>query len=110
MSCDLSPLQCKPALVCGLRYVSDARGVLQPDYLLIDGLKGGSGEAFDWKALQIPAGEASRGWLLAGGLMPANVAEAVAVARSGGVDVSSGVCGPDGAHRGHHASSSRKRD
>jgi hypothetical protein len=57
--------------------------------------QGGSGETYDWRALSAPAG-AARGWLLAGGLHPGNVADAVAVARPSGVDVSSGVCGPDG--------------
>jgi len=66
------------------------------DWLLIDSLQGGSGERFDWDALSVPRKESSRGWLLAGGLTPANVAEAIATANPTGVDVSSGVCGPDG--------------
>lgn len=50
---------------------------------------GGHGAAFDWRLLQgrtIP-----RPWLLAGGLTPENVAEAVALCGAGAVDVSSGV-------------------
>ena len=67
------------------------------EWLLVDSLKGGSGEAFDWENMAAPAaGASTRGWLLAGGLTPDNVAEAAAAARPAGVDVSSGVCGPDG--------------
>lgn len=52
-------------------------------------LPGGNAAAFDWGLLagrRIP-----RPWLLAGGLTPANVAEAVRAAGAPGVDVSSGV-------------------
>eukprot|EP00195_Chlamydomonas_chlamydogama_P017078 CAMPEP_0202896520 /NCGR_PEP_ID=MMETSP1392-20130828/5513_1 /ASSEMBLY_ACC=CAM_ASM_000868 /TAXON_ID=225041 /ORGANISM="Chlamydomonas chlamydogama, Strain SAG 11-48b" /LENGTH=250 /DNA_ID=CAMNT_0049581911 /DNA_START=25 /DNA_END=777 /DNA_ORIENTATION=- len=66
------------------------------DWLLIDGLQGGSGQALDWTKLNIPEGQSSKGWLLAGGLKPENVAQAVNIARPYAVDVSSGVCGPDG--------------
>lgn len=69
---------------------------VQPDCLLIDSMKGGSGQSFDWQALEVPVAEASHGWLLAGGLSPANVAEAVLTAQPDGVDVSSGVCAEDG--------------
>ena len=68
----------------------------RPDWLLVDGQTGGSGEAYDCTRLRVPEGAAARGWLLAGGLHPGNVAAAVAAARPRGVDVSSGVCGPDG--------------
>ncbi|KAF8069502.1 ALG5 [Scenedesmus sp. PABB004] len=66
------------------------------EWVLVDGMTGGSGKAFDWRNLRVPAHLGSRGWLLAGGLTPANVADAVALARPRAVDVSSGVCGPDG--------------
>lgn len=62
----------------------------------MDGLKGGSGVALDWRALRVPHGFAKRGWALAGGLHPGNVAEAAAIAQPSFVDVSSGVAGPDG--------------
>ncbi len=58
--------------------------------------QGGSGQALEWEALQPPMGVARKGWLLAGGLKPENVKKAVRLARPTGVDVSSGVCGPDG--------------
>eukprot|EP00199_Chlamydomonas_sp_CCMP681_P005505 CAMPEP_0119105080 /NCGR_PEP_ID=MMETSP1180-20130426/3136_1 /TAXON_ID=3052 ORGANISM="Chlamydomonas cf sp, Strain CCMP681" /NCGR_SAMPLE_ID=MMETSP1180 /ASSEMBLY_ACC=CAM_ASM_000741 /LENGTH=243 /DNA_ID=CAMNT_0007090037 /DNA_START=266 /DNA_END=997 /DNA_ORIENTATION=- len=66
------------------------------DWVLVDGLQGGSGQALDWTQLQPPTGVARCGWLLAGGLQPDNVSTAVRLAHPTGVDVSSGVCGPDG--------------
>jgi phosphoribosylanthranilate isomerase len=55
---------------------------------------GGNAEAFEWrlarlKAIPVP-------WLLAGGLTPSNVAEAITVSGAPGVDVSSGVEGSRG--------------
>lgn len=50
---------------------------------------GGHGRAFDWRLLagrRLP-----RPWLLAGGLTPENVAEAIALSGAAAVDVSSGV-------------------
>jgi phosphoribosylanthranilate isomerase len=52
-------------------------------------LPGGNGAAFDWSILQ--GRSFGRPWFLAGGLTPANVAEAVAGSGAGAVDVSSGV-------------------
>lgn len=52
-------------------------------------LPGGNAAAFDWR---LTAGRAiPRPWLLAGGLTPENVAEAVRQSGAPGVDVSSGV-------------------
>ncbi|MBX7184260.1 MAG: phosphoribosylanthranilate isomerase [Vicinamibacteria bacterium] len=53
---------------------------------LIDGSEG-KGAAFDWTRVRSRAGA----FVIAGGLTPENVGEAVAVARPFGVDVSSGV-------------------
>jgi phosphoribosylanthranilate isomerase len=54
-----------------------------------DGLWGGTGESFDWELLR---GHRSKvPWILAGGLRPDNVAEAIAVTHPYAVDVASGV-------------------
>ncbi|MHB8885656.1 MAG: phosphoribosylanthranilate isomerase [Methylovirgula sp.] len=53
------------------------------------GLPGGNGTSFDWTFL--PALNLQTPWLLAGGLRPDNVGEAVMKAGAYGVDVSSGV-------------------
>ena len=65
-------------------------------WLLIDGVNAGSGEAYDWAAVRVPPGVSSRGWLLAGGLNPTNVGQVFAAAQPTAVDVSSGVASTDG--------------
>ena len=70
-----------------------AAEALRTDFHLFDrrrkGLWGGTGESFDWELLrghrsQVPA-------ILAGGLRPDNVAEAISVVSPYAVDVASGV-------------------
>src|SRR5690554_4034234 len=67
------------------RYV-DAAGLLLDTHR--EGVRGGTGEAFDWS--RIPP-ELDKPVILAGGLTPENVAEAVRRVRPYAVDVSSGV-------------------
>ncbi len=52
-------------------------------------LPGGNGKSFDWGVL--PGLKLTTPWLLAGGLTPENVGEAIAKSGTTGVDVSSGV-------------------
>lgn len=66
------------------------------DQILIDAkapkgaaLPGGNGLAFDWRL--IAGRQWQRPWMLAGGLTPGNVAEAVRLTGAAQVDVSSGV-------------------
>jgi phosphoribosylanthranilate isomerase len=70
-----------------------ARSAAGADWLLFDtsvaGQTGGTGTPFDW-AVARQAAENGK-FLVAGGLNPHNVAEALAVSGASGVDVSSGV-------------------
>ena len=83
----------------GVRERSDL-GQIRPftaiDGLLVDakapdgaGMTGGHGAPFDWSILE--GWSAPKPWLLAGGLTPENVAEAIQATGAPGVDVSSGV-------------------
>jgi len=83
----------------GWRKASDwmSRGRRTVDFLLVDGVNAGSGEAYDWSKLKVPRGASKKGWVLAGGLGPDNVADALSMTRANGrfgpaiADVSSGV-------------------
>lgn len=59
--------------------------------LLIDGGAGGEGRTLDWEALARVKELCAHPIILAGGLKPENVAEAIRIVRPWGVDVSSGV-------------------
>lgn len=63
--------------------------------VLIQSVSVCSGLKFDWANFRVPAICAKKGWLLAGGLTPENVALAVSTLRPDAVDVSSGITGPD---------------
>jgi len=82
-----------------VRYVIKAFGSDSPhltradqygtDLVLVDGPKPGSGKVFDWHlAAEVPEGLRL---ILAGGLDPDNVADAIEVVEPWGVDVGSGV-------------------
>lgn len=58
------------------------------EVILIDNAKPGSGQLFDWSLAEVPDGKKM---LLAGGLDPDNVSDAIDQVRPWGVDVSSGT-------------------
>ena len=66
-------------------------GVPEVDAILVDGSSGGQGVALDWDALAPHVAACEKPIVLAGGLTPENVGEAIRTVRPFGVDVSSGV-------------------
>jgi len=73
----------------GIRQPGDAQAwdASAADFLLLDNPRGGSGQPFDWQAI----GPLRKPFFLAGGLNPANVAQAIQATHPFAVDVSSGV-------------------
>ena len=94
----IKALRMKP----GLDIEHLARGYDKASGILLDayqaGVPGGTGQTFDWKS--VPTG-LDKALILAGGLTPANVAEAIrtvkpyAVDVSGGVEATKGIKDPD---------------
>ena len=66
---------------------------VKPDAWLIDSTykQGGTGKAFDWRAAQTNVKKLKEPLIVAGGLNPTNVREALEVLQPWGVDVASGV-------------------
>jgi len=60
------------------------------------GVRGGSGKTHDWNISKKIVESVSIPVVLAGGLTPENVAEAITTVHPAGVDVNSGVSNPDG--------------
>lgn len=86
---------CKVTKAVQVRSGADLRAVeaFHTDFHLLDahapGLRGGTGETFDWELLR---GRRARvPLILSGGLTPANVGEGIAIADPYAVDVASGV-------------------
>ncbi|PWA97957.1 Aldolase-type TIM barrel [Artemisia annua] len=78
-----------------LNHISDEDCSLV-DWVLVDSAKGGSGKGFNWSRFKLPPIRSKYGWLLAGGMKPENVSEALSILKPDGVDVSSGICSSDG--------------
>ncbi|MCA9298168.1 MAG: phosphoribosylanthranilate isomerase [Phycisphaerales bacterium] len=91
--------QCGPGVIKGLRFdeaTIDAAlarwdAIEEVDAILVDGSRGGEGIAFDWAALAPRLESIRTPVLVAGGLTPDTVGEAIRACRPWGVDVSSGV-------------------
>ncbi|GAB2230361.1 hypothetical protein Drorol1_Dr00014624, partial [Drosera rotundifolia] len=68
-----------------LNHVSEENCSLT-DWLLVDSASGGSGKGFNWLQFKHPPVKSKNGWLLAGGLNPENVGDALSVLSPDGVD------------------------
>ena len=88
---DLRDASCSSCLRVSVPHVAGFRQRYGAERVLLDsggaGAWGGTGRRFGWEQI----GRAARDCLVAGGLSPANVGEAIALLRPWGVDVSSGV-------------------
>lgn len=91
--------QCGPLLFKAVQFEADSIArelerwdrVEEVDAILVDGSPGGEGTAFDWAALASATVAIKTPLILAGGLTPDNVVEAIHTVRPFAVDVSSGV-------------------
>ncbi len=91
--------ECGPGVIKSVRF--DARtigeqltlwnAIDEVDAILIDGSAGGQGESFAWELLREHLDPITKPIIVAGGLTPENVADAIRAVRPYAVDVSSGV-------------------
>lgn len=95
-------VECGPNVIKAVRFDAGTIGaelarwdaVVEVAAILVDGSAGGEGKRLDWGALAPfvrSRGDDAKPIILAGGLTPENVGEAISVVRPWGVDVSSGV-------------------
>ncbi len=97
-SIDLA-VQCGPRLIKAVQFHADSiaetlsqwNEVAEVDAILVDGSAGGMGAAFDWSALAAPMQSIQKPIILAGGLTPENVGDAIRAVQPFAVDVSSGI-------------------
>lgn len=90
---------CGPGVIKGIRFdpatiardLDRYQRIEEVDAILIDGSAGGMGESFDWAALVEHKSRTNKPIILAGGLNPENVGQAIRTLRPFAVDVSSGV-------------------
>jgi phosphoribosylanthranilate isomerase len=79
----------------GPDFCSQAITAYQPNFLLFDsyvpGQAGGTGVPFNWQQTKELCGSVKIPVIIAGGLTPENVAEAIGILKPAGVDVSGGV-------------------
>lgn len=90
---------CGPGVIKAIKF--DAKTIEQQlnrwndldevDAILVDGSAGGEGQTFEWEALARLRDRCNKPLIVAGGLTPKNVEEAIRIVRPFAVDVSSGV-------------------
>ena len=91
--------ECGPGIIKAIKFDESRIGedlrrwdeMDEVDAILVDGSAGGEGASFDWTKLIEPMESLTTPVIVAGGLTPENVGEAIRVLRPYGVDVSSGV-------------------
>lgn len=91
--------QCGPRVIKAIRFdgatieadLARWSAIEEVDAVMVDGGAGGEGVALDWEALARAAHACAKPLILAGGLTPETVGEAVRIVRPYAVDVSSGV-------------------